>query len=56
MGLPQPKTGNSNPFKNFTIRNLKIASILAFARKAGLDDTADEMLVVLKRVVVSHAG
>ncbi|XP_033637389.1 uncharacterized protein LOC117298318 isoform X2 [Asterias rubens] len=51
LGLPQPKIGSGSPFKNFTLRNLKISSILAFARKLHLEDTADELLKVVKTIV-----
>ncbi|XP_071798137.1 uncharacterized protein [Asterias amurensis] len=51
LGLPQPKIGSGSPFKNFTLRNLKISSILAFARKLNLEDTSDELLRVVKTIV-----
>ncbi|XP_033637723.1 uncharacterized protein LOC117298529 [Asterias rubens] len=51
LGFPQPKIGSGSPFKNFTLRNLKISSILAFARKLKLVDTADELLKVVKTIV-----
>ncbi|XP_038062441.1 uncharacterized protein LOC119732930 [Patiria miniata] len=51
LGLPEPKIGSGSPFKNFTLRNLKIGSILAFARKVGLEKTADDLLAVVKTIV-----
>ncbi|XP_022102001.1 uncharacterized protein LOC110985344 [Acanthaster planci] len=51
LDLPETKTGSGSPFKNFTLRNLKIGSILAFARKLGLEKTADDLLTVVKTIV-----
>ncbi|XP_038050876.1 uncharacterized protein LOC119724026 [Patiria miniata] len=51
LGFPEQKLGIESPFKNFTLRNLKIGSILAFARKLGLEKTADDLLTVFKTIV-----
>ena len=52
LGIPKPKFG-FNPFKNFTIRNLKVGAILAFLDALGLDESRDKLITVLKLFVVS---
>ncbi|XP_022103294.1 uncharacterized protein LOC110986022 [Acanthaster planci] len=51
LGLPKQTIGSGSPFKNFTLRNLKIGAILAFARRLGLEETSDDLLTVLKTIV-----
>ena len=52
LGLPKLLPG-VNPFKNFTIRKLKIGSILAFLDKLGLDETKNQLITLIKAIKVS---
>ncbi|XP_072033446.1 LOW QUALITY PROTEIN: uncharacterized protein [Amphiura filiformis] len=49
LGLPNLLPG-LNPFKNFTIRKLKIGAILAFLDRLGLDETKNQLIVLIKAI------
>ncbi len=52
LGIPKVEPGNS-PFSGFSVRKLKIGSILAFLDRLGLDDTKDQLVKVIQSVKVS---
>ncbi|XP_072048760.1 uncharacterized protein [Amphiura filiformis] len=49
LGIPKVEAGNS-PFSGFSVRKLKIGSILAFLERLGLEDTKNQLVKVIQSV------